>query len=376
MLSVFEKLDFRELRNKAGKNMNLTIHRQQDTVSLLEESRSAERTCELDELLRIENVLFKCLGKIKYIDQYTNCVKLKEKANKILKNYFIHHKIIFLSQILYKYNNSTINTYRNIENHIYKLKQEYILLIARQHGYEGNHFNKARTFLSSLKEGLSILVHNRFIPREYIVYRIQGPYNLDPEATYRNLSLFLNSDHIKAVDLKQKLEKHLIQLLKSSPTFPSQQIERIKQIRALVELGILQGVRNTKVLVGLYNLVICEKQHNNLVTLSHMLMRGANPDVANTLGYTPLHLASLCEDTRSIQRLLEYNALPDEQDEEGRTPLFIAVTLGDLKSVELLLDNGANPDVGTHANESPIQKAKAMKHHDIEALLHEYHAKE
>jgi hypothetical protein len=81
-----------------------------------------------------------------------------------------------------------------------------------------------------------------------------------------------------------------------------------------------------------------------------LIDRGANINVQDTYGRTPLHLA--CENVNSerhhecIEYLLQHGANPSIQDDFGRTPLHNAVEKGCLECVRLLMQLGnANPNL-------------------------------
>ncbi len=78
--------------------------------------------------------------------------------------------------------------------------------------------------------------------------------------------------------------------------------------------------------------------------LTFLLAKGANPDVRDTKGNTPLFVAAGLGWAEGIQLLLERRAGVDIADSSGETPLILAVQNRDLASVRLLLAGGANPN--------------------------------
>ena len=61
-----------------------------------------------------------------------------------------------------------------------------------------------------------------------------------------------------------------------------------------------------------------------------MLDSGANPDLTNNLGQTPLHLAATNENAFSIRTLVKYNANVNCFDINGNTPLHEIIKVGNL----------------------------------------------
>ena len=59
-------------------------------------------------------------------------------------------------------------------------------------------------------------------------------------------------------------------------------------------------------------------------------------------GKTPLHIACMRSDDRSIEILLKHGANPNTPDGNGAMPLHIACQTGNIKCIKLLIDNGAD----------------------------------
>lgn len=76
-----------------------------------------------------------------------------------------------------------------------------------------------------------------------------------------------------------------------------------------------------------------------------MLRQGADANVANNLGETPLHQAADSGQTALAQLLLDYRGDPNFQQNDGDTPLHHACFRGDPQMVALLLRHGANPNL-------------------------------
>lgn len=78
--------------------------------------------------------------------------------------------------------------------------------------------------------------------------------------------------------------------------------------------------------------------------LGFLLQRGANPDMRDSRGNTPLLIATQLGWTDGIQTLLARRAGVDVSNSSGETPLIRAVQNRDIASVRLLLAAGANPN--------------------------------
>lgn len=78
--------------------------------------------------------------------------------------------------------------------------------------------------------------------------------------------------------------------------------------------------------------------------LSYLLQKGANPNLADRKGVTPLMLATQLGFIEGAARLIKNKASVDGTNRSGETPLIRAVQLRNPEMVRLLLKSGANPD--------------------------------
>ena len=78
--------------------------------------------------------------------------------------------------------------------------------------------------------------------------------------------------------------------------------------------------------------------------LSYLLQKGANPNLSDRKGVTPLMLATQLGFVEGAARLIKSKANVDGANRSGETPLIRAVQLRNPEMVRLLLKSGANPD--------------------------------
>jgi ankyrin repeat protein len=78
--------------------------------------------------------------------------------------------------------------------------------------------------------------------------------------------------------------------------------------------------------------------------LKFLIQNGANPNVLNKKGVTPLMIAAGKGNVDGVDALIKAGARVDEQDRLGETPLIAATHKRDVAMVKLLLANGADPD--------------------------------
>ncbi|WP_374408502.1 ankyrin repeat domain-containing protein [Pelagerythrobacter sp.] len=85
-------------------------------------------------------------------------------------------------------------------------------------------------------------------------------------------------------------------------------------------------------------------KRRDAVWIKFLTQNGANPNIADKNGVTPLAIASNLGFVEGVEALLEAGARVDEPSATGETPLIAAIHRRDAAMVRMLLANGANPD--------------------------------
>jgi ankyrin repeat protein len=102
----------------------------------------------------------------------------------------------------------------------------------------------------------------------------------------------------------------------------------------------------------------------------YLLTKGANPNLTDRQGFTPLHIAASRNDIHLVRCLLAHGASIDARSSgHGRTALLIAAMSGFTDMVRLLLEEGANPSIPDNVGRLPHQLAIECHHEDIVRLL-------
>lgn len=89
-----------------------------------------------------------------------------------------------------------------------------------------------------------------------------------------------------------------------------------------------------------------DSQEGRLDAVIALLANGANPNVRDAKGETPLHHAALCQDTDIAARLLDAGADVNAVNQDGQTPLSVACQACRWDNMRFLLKHGA-----THTTE-------------------------
>ncbi len=101
-------------------------------------------------------------------------------------------------------------------------------------------------------------------------------------------------------------------------------------------------------------------QRRDLVWLRFLLQKGANPNIADRAGVTPLALASNLGFSDGVEALIDGGARVDVTNSAGETPLIAAVHRRDIGLVRVLLANGANADRTDNSGRSAREYATMM----------------
>ncbi len=84
-------------------------------------------------------------------------------------------------------------------------------------------------------------------------------------------------------------------------------------------------------------------KRRDMTWLSFLLSRGANPDIRDNAGNTPLIIAAQLGFTEGAELLLIKNASINLANNSGETPLIVATQQRNVPMVRLLIANGADP---------------------------------
>ncbi|MFW2350454.1 ankyrin repeat domain-containing protein [Qipengyuania sp.] len=101
-------------------------------------------------------------------------------------------------------------------------------------------------------------------------------------------------------------------------------------------------------------------QRRDAVWLNFLLSKGANPNIADKNGTTPLQLAAQLGFTEGVEILAERGAAVDVPNSTGETPLISAVHRRDSGLVRLLISKGASADRADNSGRTARDYARLM----------------
>ena len=148
---------------------------------------------------------------------------------------------------------------------------------------------------------------------------------------------------------------------------------RVEWINQLLEHGEdINNRRDTEGWSPLHVAVSMKRASRQITTL--LIERGANVNVYNDKGHTPLHYAALEERTEMVTLLLQAGAVADIRNSDGWTPLHVAVARKSPEVVSLLLDANAFVNARTCKGWTPLHMAVGNGDISMCALLREHGA--
>lgn len=104
-------------------------------------------------------------------------------------------------------------------------------------------------------------------------------------------------------------------------------------------------------------------------TAAHLIASGANVNAKDRVGMTPLHAAVLAGGQQEVELLLDKKADIKVPSEIGLTPLHLAAATGQPQLAALLLQHGADPKSKDREGNTPLALATKNNHRKTAALL-------
>jgi hypothetical protein len=109
---------------------------------------------------------------------------------------------------------------------------------------------------------------------------------------------------------------------------------------------------------GINRALIEASDAGDLDTVANLLEQGADPNSADSYGFTPLIYAASAGNTELVRQLLGNGADIDFANKEGGTALWYAVTGEQVDAVSLLLSEGADTGIRYMDSQTPLDFAR------------------
>lgn len=106
-------------------------------------------------------------------------------------------------------------------------------------------------------------------------------------------------------------------------------------------------------------------QRRDTLWVRFLLQRDADPNIANKAEVTPLQLAVGLGFVEGAEELVKGGAQVDVSDKQGETPLIAAVHQRSVPLVKLLLAQGANPDRNDNSGRSARDYVELMNQNTL-----------
>jgi hypothetical protein len=84
-------------------------------------------------------------------------------------------------------------------------------------------------------------------------------------------------------------------------------------------------------------------KRRDMTWLPFLLSKGANPDIRDNDGNSPLVIATQLGFADGVQMLLNFRAMVDQPNARGETPLIIATQQRNIPIIKILIAGGADP---------------------------------
>lgn len=116
--------------------------------------------------------------------------------------------------------------------------------------------------------------------------------------------------------------------------------------------------------------LIAAVDHNQIEIIRFLLDKGANPNLGDHAGWTPLiHAAYFGANEELLSLLIDRGADVNGRNDRGVSALYLAAAVGREDQVRVLLKHGADPALASKAGYTPKQVAQMRGLERIVALL-------
>eukprot|EP01103_Thecamoeba_quadrilineata_P015741 TRINITY_DN5064_c0_g1_i1.p1 TRINITY_DN5064_c0_g1~~TRINITY_DN5064_c0_g1_i1.p1 ORF type:complete len:288 (-),score=32.79 TRINITY_DN5064_c0_g1_i1:109-858(-) len=141
-------------------------------------------------------------------------------------------------------------------------------------------------------------------------------------------------------------------------------------LKDLVGLGADVNLPNHQGNSPLYHAV----SNNNEAMVTLLLQSGADTGLSSGTS-TPLLLATASGNERLVELLIEHGADVNLQNKQGTSPIHVVANQGNERLVRLFIDHGAHVDSRNENCQTPVGEAKSQGHEQIVKILAQHFCK-
>ncbi|KAL8728836.1 MAG: hypothetical protein Q9166_005153, partial [cf. Caloplaca sp. 2 TL-2023] len=193
----------------------------------------------------------------------------------------------------------------------------------------------------------------------------------DSQRLYQQIQALLDETNDKGETLLHCLASEENNLsLYNGNNLSEEKFTNVKDIaRLLLELGADKDKRTQEGRTPLYSMLLHSVgPHSRIIAAKEFLAWGANANIPDTRGRTPLHQAAHYSWEEPVKDLIESGADIQAVDNESRTPLHLASDQGFSQVVRLLLRHDANVECRDRYGARPLHYA-AQRYYDTTGML-------
>ncbi len=130
----------------------------------------------------------------------------------------------------------------------------------------------------------------------------------------------------------------------------------LAKIKKLIDSGVDVNEPSTGILGKRYpiDMAITAAGRHRLEIIRLLIKAGADVNVKDEYGSTPLHTAALTNSEETINLLIKYGAKVSAKDTQGKTPLHVAASYSASRAARALLTHGADPMARDKDGNTPL----------------------